>query len=68
MRKAQKSKVRDVAAGAVLFVIALDLVVFVVASVGASFRLTVPTQELGFLAIVNGAAWALAIMDEGEGL
>lgn len=59
---------KDVAAGAVLFVLALDLVVFVVASFAASYAVMVPVSALSFLAIVNGGAWAVALMDDGADL
>ena len=64
----KKAKTREIAAGFVLFVIAMDLLVFVVAGVASSLQLEVPAGSLSFLAVTNGAAWALALMDDGRGL
>ncbi len=64
----KKAKTREIAAGFVLFVIAVDLLVFVVAGVASSLRVEVPAGSLSFLAVTNGAAWALALMDDGRGL
>ena len=64
----KKARTREIAAGLVLFVIALDLLVFVVAGVASSLRVEVPAGSLSFLAVTNGAAWALALMDDGRGL
>ena len=67
-KSASSSSSRDTAAAMVLFVIGLDLVVFVVASVAASFGQSVPVTSLSFVAIVNAAAWGFAIFDDGRGL
>jgi hypothetical protein len=67
-QKVSSVTARDVAAGIVMLVIALDILVFVVGGVGGSYALKVPVASLSFLAIVNAACWALAIMDDGKGL
>jgi len=64
----KKVRTREIAAGFVLFVIAVDLLVFVVAGVASSLRVVVPSGSLSFLAVTNGAAWALALMDDGRGV
>ncbi len=64
----KKAGTREIAAGLVLFVIALDLLVFVLAGIASSLRVSISAGALSFLAVTNGAAWALALMDDGRGL
>lgn len=59
---------RNVAALLVMGTIGLDLVAFVVGGVAGSLHVVIPASSLSLLSIVNGAAWALALMDDGRGL
>ncbi len=59
---------RDLLAGAVMFVIASDLIIFTVAGLGSLFHLSIPVQYLAFLAIANVSAWGFALADDGRDL
>jgi len=57
---------RDFLAGLVMFVIAMDLVVLILAGVASLYRIAAPIQLLSFLAVANACAWGFALADDGH--
>ncbi len=57
---------RDLLAGAVMFVIASDLIIFVVAGLASLYHLAVPVRYIALLAIANVSAWGFALADDGR--
>ncbi len=59
---------RNVYAGFTMFVIGLDVVVFVFAAVASLYHLQWPSYSFSFFAISNAVAWYYALSDDGEGV
>ncbi len=59
---------RDFMAGAVMFVIASDLIIFVVAGLASLYHLAIPVRYIALLSIANVSAWGFALADDGRDL